>query len=49
VRDYLVRKGIRIERLEAVGYGSAKPIASNDTTEGRDKNRRVTFTILANE
>ncbi|MFY9397402.1 MAG: OmpA family protein [Desulfomonilia bacterium] len=41
VKDYLVRKGIAGYRLSAVGYGESMPIASNDTDEGRAKNRRV--------
>jgi len=42
VRQYLIGKfGIDGSRLTAVGYGKAKPIASNDTEEGRLKNRRV--------
>lgn len=41
VVDYLVVSGIKAERLEAVGMGSAAPIASNKTLDGRVKNRRV--------
>ena len=42
VKAYLVDKfGIASDRLRAVGYGPNKPIASNDTEEGRQKNRRV--------
>lgn len=42
VKAYLVDKfGIAGDRLRAVGYGPNKPIASNDTEEGRQKNRRV--------
>jgi outer membrane protein OmpA-like peptidoglycan-associated protein len=46
VRDYLVSKGVAAERLEAVGYGEDRPIASNKTKEGREKNRRVAFTVV---
>ena len=41
IRGYLVRKGIDGKRLTWVGYGFSKPVASNDTPEGRAKNRRV--------
>lgn len=45
VMNYLVKNvGIAAERLNAVGYGEAKPAFSNDTAEGRSKNRRVEFT-----
>lgn len=46
VRDYLVSKGIDASRIEAVGYGGEKPIAPNDTGEGRQKNRRIEATEL---
>lgn len=49
VKDYLVSKGIVSERIFTKGYGSQKPVASNDTLEGRAKNRRTVFTILASE
>ena len=41
VRDYLVAKGIDASRIKAVGYGDERPIASNDTPEGRQQNRRI--------
>jgi OOP family OmpA-OmpF porin len=41
VMDYLVSKGINPERLQAKGYGSTRPVASNATEEGRAQNRRV--------
>jgi len=41
VMEYLVNKGIQAERLSAKGYGFSMPAASNDTPEGRAKNRRV--------
>jgi outer membrane protein OmpA-like peptidoglycan-associated protein len=43
---YLVSKGIEPSRLVAKGYGPDKPVASNDTAEGRAENRRVQFNIL---
>ena len=46
VRQYLIDKfGIDASRITAVGYGSSKPIASNDTKEGRMKNRRIQAVI----
>lgn len=45
-RDYLIKKGIDGSRIEAVGYGDEQPIASNDTPEGRQKNRRIEATEL---
>jgi outer membrane protein OmpA-like peptidoglycan-associated protein len=41
VADYLVAKGINANRLIVKGAGSAQPIATNDTPEGRRRNRRV--------
>lgn len=45
VRRYLIEHGIAPERLSARGYGPDKPIADNDTDEGRAKNRRVEFLV----
>jgi outer membrane protein OmpA-like peptidoglycan-associated protein len=45
-RDYIVSKGIDAKRIEAVGYGDERPIAPNDTDEGRQKNRRIEATEL---
>jgi len=48
VRQYLIDNfGIKASRLSAVGYGMTKPIASNSTEEGRQKNRRVQAVIKA--
>ncbi len=43
VKDYMVNKGIAFNRLRAIGYGEANPIASNSTRDGRAKNRRIEF------
>src|SRR6266478_4155557 len=48
VRDYFVQQGINSAAVEAHGYGKSEPIASNDTPEGRQQNRRVEL-ILAGE
>ncbi|WP_338868900.1 kelch repeat-containing protein [Myxococcus stipitatus] len=45
VRSYLIQRGIDGSRLEARGYGPSRPVASNDTPEGRSENRRVDFVI----
>jgi outer membrane protein OmpA-like peptidoglycan-associated protein len=45
-RNYLISKGIDKSRIEAVGYGDQRPMASNDTDEGRQKNRRIEATEL---
>ncbi len=46
VLDYIVENGIDAERLTSVGYGETEPIDTNDTREGRTRNRRVEFVIL---
>jgi OOP family OmpA-OmpF porin len=38
--------GITAEHIRAIGYGSDKPIATNDTAEGRAKNRRNDIVIM---
>ena len=45
VMDYLVRNGLDASKLSVVGYGETKPIASNETKEGRAKNRRVELVV----
>ena len=44
VRDELVRFGSNPAMLTAKGYGGTRPVASNDTVEGREQNRRIEFT-----
>ena len=46
VLHYLSGKSVAESRLAAIGYGEYKPVASNDTKEGRQKNRRVEIVIL---
>ena len=43
VKIYLENRGVAKERLSAVGYGESKPVASNATKEGKEKNRRIEF------
>ncbi len=43
VKAYLVRKGIAANRITTKGFGPDKPVASNDTAEGRQQNRRIEF------
>jgi len=45
VKAYLVSQGVNASRVEATGYGLTQPIASNKTAAGRQKNRRVEFTL----
>ncbi|MFM7078738.1 MAG: OmpA family protein, partial [Bacteroidota bacterium] len=47
VVDYLKYRGVNAERLVAKGYGESKPVATNDTDEGRQLNRRTEFSILS--
>ena len=46
VVDYLISKGISPDRLTSAGYGEEQPIATNDTDEGRQLNRRTEFKII---
>lgn len=48
VVNYLTGKGIVAGRMTAKGYGSAKPIASNNSDDGRQQNRRTEFEIKGN-
>lgn len=45
IADYLLSRGISKERISYKGYGSIKPLTTNDTEEGRLQNRRVEFII----
>lgn len=47
VVKYLIENGVNPKNLSAKGYGKTKPIADNTTEEGRQKNRRVEFTIIS--
>ena len=45
VKDYLIEKGLDAAKISSVGYGPERPIASNNTEAGRQRNRRVEFAI----
>ncbi|MBL7893212.1 MAG: OmpA family protein [Bacteroidia bacterium] len=47
VVDYLISHGIKSDRLTFKGYGLTQPIATNDTEEGRQLNRRTEFKIMS--
>lgn len=50
VLHYLAdKKGLDQRRLSSIGYGEFRPVASNNTAEGRQQNRRVEITILPEE
>jgi len=46
VSKYLIEKGVSKDRVTTTSYGESRPVETNDTDEGRQKNRRVEFTIL---
>ena len=45
VRTYLIQQGVNPAMLATAGYGDTRPVASNDTDEGRFRNRRIEFTV----
>ena len=45
VRDYLVQQGIPADTIVSRGMGKTQPVASNDTSEGRQQNRRVELVL----
>lgn len=49
VYSYFVKKGVKPERFNVVGYGDKNPIASNKTAKGRAQNRRVNIIILKSQ
>ncbi len=49
VKKYAVSKGLAENRISTHGYGQTKPIAANNTKEGRQQNRRVEVTIVTDK
>lgn len=47
VLDYLVAQGADVALLSSVGYGESQPVASNDTGEGKELNRRIVFRVIS--
>jgi outer membrane protein OmpA-like peptidoglycan-associated protein len=45
VRDYLTQQGMATTSVTAKGFGKTQPVASNDTAQGRQQNRRVELVI----
>ena len=48
VREYLLSKGVKAERIVAVGYGMERPLGSNKSESGRAKNRRIELRVVRN-
>jgi OOP family OmpA-OmpF porin len=46
VRTYLIDQGVNPDQLQTNGFGFSRPIADNDTDEGRAMNRRVEFSVI---
>jgi len=45
VRDFLAEQGVPVSSITARGFGKTQPVASNDTPEGRQRNRRVELVV----
>jgi len=46
VKNYLVARGVKADRIKVVGYGEKNPIADNKTADGRAMNRRIEFKVI---
>jgi OmpA-OmpF porin, OOP family len=49
VADFIITKGIKKDRISTRGYGYEQGAATNETEEGRQKNRRVEITVVSSE
>lgn len=49
VKAYLTRLGVTPRSMTAKGYGSTRPVAGNDSADGRARNRRIAFSIEENK
>jgi outer membrane protein OmpA-like peptidoglycan-associated protein len=49
VRDYLVQNGIAMSNVSAMGFGKTRPVVSNETSAGRQQNRRVEVVVSGAE
>jgi len=49
VSSYITTKGVASGRIDETGYGETDPVATNETAEGRELNRRVEVVIVANK
>jgi outer membrane protein OmpA-like peptidoglycan-associated protein len=47
VRDYLISQGVAASSTDVAGLGPSRPIADNETAEGRQRNRRVEIVITS--
>jgi OOP family OmpA-OmpF porin len=45
IKNYMISQNVKSGKIEAVGYGETQPVATNKTDAGRQKNRRVEFTL----
>jgi outer membrane protein OmpA-like peptidoglycan-associated protein len=48
VRDYLIKGGIAPQNIKVEGFGESRPVATNETAEGRQQNRRVELRLMGN-